>query len=337
MAHPLAVTPFSLGLPLTRAEGLWFEDCGLIIRAEKTIYRVSSAVLAMQSVVFRDMLSMPTPMDAEMIDGCPFVSLPDSAEDITNFLKAIFCYGFFDPAPAPTTFGILCSVLRMSRKYEVDELKKRALAHLSQAHPTTLEDWENVDELPSWKTESSDSDGNIDQNVVTVSVARQVGATWILPTAFYRMCQDSVEESFVMNDALDASDTVNLIKGLRFLETTGVSDVLAFLNIVLLYKSCCTGPSTFERAWGLQKIAAHLRTLAALQLCADGTQVMPFELWSADDWKEMGSYTCKHCISEMKKVHSRRCQKLWEELPEIFGLPSWEELRKMKAEALELE
>lgn len=58
-----------------RAEGLWFEDCGLIIRAEDTIFRVSGAILAVQSTIFRDMLSLPTPENQETLDGCPQVFL----------------------------------------------------------------------------------------------------------------------------------------------------------------------------------------------------------------------------------------------------------------------
>jgi hypothetical protein len=77
---------------LIRAEGLWFEDCGLIIRAGKTLFRISREYLALQSPVFKDMLSFPPPKDAEMMDGCPFVLLPDSAEDVTVFLKALMFY-----------------------------------------------------------------------------------------------------------------------------------------------------------------------------------------------------------------------------------------------------
>jgi hypothetical protein len=77
---------------LMRAEGLWFEDCGLIIQAEKTLFRISRDYLALQSPVFKDMLSLPPPKDAEMMDGCPFVFLPDTAEDVTVFLKAVIFY-----------------------------------------------------------------------------------------------------------------------------------------------------------------------------------------------------------------------------------------------------
>ncbi|KAJ7759884.1 hypothetical protein B0H16DRAFT_1532892 [Mycena metata] len=104
---------------LTHAEGLWFEDCGLIIQAETTLFRVSRDFLAMRSPVFADMLSMPTPKDAEMIEGCPFVRLPDAAQDITYFLKALIYSEFFEPWPAKASSPVVAGVLRMSHKYQV--------------------------------------------------------------------------------------------------------------------------------------------------------------------------------------------------------------------------
>ncbi|KAJ7132735.1 hypothetical protein C8R46DRAFT_818567, partial [Mycena filopes] len=127
---------------LTRAEGLWFEDCGLIIQAETTLFRVSRDFLAMRSPVFGDMLALPTPKDAELMEGCPFVRLPDSAEDVTYFLKALIYSEFFEPYPAKTIFPIIAGVLRMSHKYQVDVLRKRALVHLSSLYPTTLPGWD---------------------------------------------------------------------------------------------------------------------------------------------------------------------------------------------------
>ncbi|KAJ7821691.1 hypothetical protein B0H14DRAFT_2599062 [Mycena olivaceomarginata] len=144
MAKSSAHTPSKSEDGLTHAQDLWFQDCGLIIQAENTIFRVSGAILAVQSTVFRDMLSLPTPGDADTMDGCPFVLLPDTAQDTGNFLRAIL-----RPLPGSTTFPILLSVLRMSHKYEAGALRKRALIHLSHAYPTTLDEWDDLpDKLP---------------------------------------------------------------------------------------------------------------------------------------------------------------------------------------------
>ncbi|KAJ7459627.1 hypothetical protein B0H11DRAFT_2286326 [Mycena galericulata] len=104
---------------LSRADGLWFEDCGLIIQAETILFRFSGDFLAARSPVFADMLLLPRPDDTALVHGCRVVYLPDSAADTTVFLKAMIYSEFFEPFPAPTTFPILSGVLRMSHKYAV--------------------------------------------------------------------------------------------------------------------------------------------------------------------------------------------------------------------------
>ncbi|KAF7297632.1 BTB domain-containing protein [Mycena kentingensis (nom. inval.)] len=134
---------------LTKAKGLWWDDCGLVIQAENTLYRVSRDFLASHSPVFRDMLLLPSPQDAETFEGCPLVHLPDSEEDITAFFSALFIYDFFLPYPFPTTFPVVSSVIRMSDKYGVDGLRARALTHLEATHPMTHPEMKKVYENES--------------------------------------------------------------------------------------------------------------------------------------------------------------------------------------------
>ncbi|KAJ7876240.1 hypothetical protein B0H13DRAFT_1723032 [Mycena leptocephala] len=211
---------------LIRAEGLWFEDFGLIIQAERTLFRVSRDFLAVRSPVFQDMLSLPTPQSSDMMDGCPFVCLPDTAQDITYFLKALIYSEFFEPFPARVTFPVISSVLRMSHKYEVDALRKRALIHLSSCHPTQLADWEDLPNTSSWLPDTTS------HYLEIILLAHQVSALWILPVAFYRACESAkIEDTIagVPGCSLNTADVVACVTGLRYLETTGASQLLSFL------------------------------------------------------------------------------------------------------------
>ncbi|KAJ7452205.1 hypothetical protein FB451DRAFT_695926 [Mycena latifolia] len=60
----------------TRVDDLWFPEGTLVIRAERTIFRVIQSILAARSSVFRDMLALPQPTDSdtEIIDGSPGLS-----------------------------------------------------------------------------------------------------------------------------------------------------------------------------------------------------------------------------------------------------------------------
>ena len=74
------------------ADDLWFNDGTIVLRAEDSIFRVYGGFLGTVSSFFHDMLSMPSPEEGNvMFEGCPLIVLDDSANDLTSFLKAIFC------------------------------------------------------------------------------------------------------------------------------------------------------------------------------------------------------------------------------------------------------
>ncbi|KAF7362182.1 hypothetical protein MVEN_00564300 [Mycena venus] len=313
---------------LVRAEGLWFADGGLVIQAETTLFRVYRELLALHAVVFRDMLTIPTPDDAEVMEGCPLVRLPDNAEDTAYFLKALLYPQFFEPFPAPTTYPIVAGVLRMSHKYDVEALRKRALAHLSALFPTTLDGWDDVsldptfcDTLPSY--------------LVVVILARQVDALWILPHAFYCLSREEDADKIIIHGdqglELSAADKLACLSGVRTLETTSASEVLEFLYDPRHIPGCQTPAVCAEVRAKARFIAEDSRRYFRGNALDD---VLPLNIWRHDDWSLL-ELCCRTCIAEMKVNHQKARQSVWDELPQIFGLSSWAELERMKAEALQ--
>ncbi|KAJ6556802.1 hypothetical protein DFH09DRAFT_550422 [Mycena vulgaris] len=135
------------------------------------------------------MLTLPSPKDADTMDGCPLVELPDSFGDVGYFLRALFDYEFFNPYPARTTFAILSGILRMSHKYEVEGLRKRALAHFSSGYSTVLAQSPLVKANQSW--------AHCGNYISIIALARQVSADWIIPIALYRLCAEFKEEEII--------------------------------------------------------------------------------------------------------------------------------------------
>jgi hypothetical protein len=75
---------------------------------------------------------------------------------------------------------VVLDVLRLSHKYQVDTLFKRALLHLSEAVPTSLDSYRKrrgTKRLISPKA-----------SIEVVKVAREVSADWVLPFALYFLC-----------------------------------------------------------------------------------------------------------------------------------------------------
>ncbi|KAK6969106.1 hypothetical protein R3P38DRAFT_3147510 [Favolaschia claudopus] len=294
---------------LIRAEGLWFEDCGLIIRAENTLFRISRDFLAVQSPVFKDMLSLPPPKSTEMIDGCPFVVLPDRAEDVTVFLKALIYYDFFLPHPGYATLPTVASVLKMSDKYQVDALRKRALVHLSSAFPTTLPHYE-----ARILTRPSVSDVQL-----VLALARDLSIDWILPVALYWRCEHLSMNRNQLEESFSISEQSQLLTATCSLTSSVASAILDFLL-----------PSALEEGHA-QCLASTIRRRRDAE--AWRADVMPFEIWDGDDWYQLN--VCAECKNSMQREERLARQAVWNNLPEVFGLSPWTELEKMKTEAFE--
>ncbi|KAJ7689796.1 hypothetical protein B0H17DRAFT_602129 [Mycena rosella] len=156
----------------TRVEELWFSDGSLVVQADQSLFRIYSGILAAHSAVFKDMLAFPQPPDAETIEGCPVVRLPDSSRDVTAFFKAIFDSSFFESYPSDTDFNTTISILRLSHKYTVEYLQRRALGHLSPLYPTTFAAY------CQHTSASGFEELNLDEHhVAAIQIAQEVNAT----------------------------------------------------------------------------------------------------------------------------------------------------------------
>ncbi|KAJ7714955.1 hypothetical protein B0H14DRAFT_3014731 [Mycena olivaceomarginata] len=255
------------------------------------------------------MLSIPIPAD-------------DSAEDMAYFLKALLYPDFFKSFPGPTTFNILSGVLRMSHKYDVDALQKRALIHLSARFPTTLDGWDET------KAVDTTFGATLPSLLAVVILARQVDALWILPSAFYRLCEERYADNHIINGEggfeLTATDKLTCVSGVRKLETTFTSKVLKFLYHPRGFPGC---QSSAVSAWTAEVSRSYSPQLSTRDL-------LPLNNWTCDDWEDFLGLCCETCIAAMKVQHQKTRESVWNELPFVFQLPDWVELERMKAEAL---
>ncbi|KAJ7758987.1 hypothetical protein DFH07DRAFT_919094 [Mycena maculata] len=297
---------------------LWFNDGTLVFVTATSRFRIYSGLLAKESPIFRDMLALPQPEDAETMDGCPVVRLPDDGRDVGYFLKALFDYKFFLPFPTRTNFDILSGIIRLSKKYEVDPLYKRALDHLASRFPLSLSDYPG--RRPSW-----DMSG---QETRAVLLARELALDWILPVAFYRVCANSTIKHilngvYVNNERveLDPSDKQTVLEQYTLLRGPASADMVDFLwnplNIQWCSKKNCTS-YRFER----RKEAEGRRSQG----------ILPLTLWVEKDWERLD--VCSACLTAMKASHRTSLERFWNGLPQRFGLPTWDELREMREGAL---
>lgn len=81
---------------------LWFDDGSIIIIAGSVSFCVHRSNLCTHSTVFADMFGVPQPADQARSKGCPILKIPDSEEDMSCLLKALynplyyFCLAFIN-------------------------------------------------------------------------------------------------------------------------------------------------------------------------------------------------------------------------------------------------
>ncbi|KAJ6606004.1 hypothetical protein DFH09DRAFT_69 [Mycena vulgaris] len=308
---------------LQRVAGLWFEDGNVIIQAGSDLFRVYRGVLAARSPIFQDMLGLPQPQKQESLEGCPIVHLPDAPTEVAVFLRALFDSAFFEPHPAPSEFHTIAGILRLSHKYDVAYLRRRALIHLSSLYSSTLAEWDI--QQTSWSATAS---------IFAIELAREVGAEWILPVAFYNLgaAAHNLGMKEIVSGIRYGSFPVKLseidlgffLDGYLLQRDNEMSTILQFLHSPMLVSGCTGGSKcTLVRLGAVTKFQADRIEYPAI----------PLDIWGGDDWKRL-STACSPCLKSLKQTHAAARQSFWNKLPGLYGLPGWDELKKMRTEGL---
>jgi hypothetical protein len=124
---------------------------------------------------------------------------------------------------------------------------------------------------------------------------------------------------------LDTVDKVRCVGALVELGNREKRDVLSFLTVNVV--EGCRTPD--ECRMGRVDM---LRALDSGRRRVDPLGVFPGP--EGKRWKKYEMCVCKVCEREGKKVHREGKKKLWDALPEIFGLEDWEVLCQLRLKAL---
>lgn len=218
----------------------------------------------------------------------------------------------------------------MSHKYEVDDLRKRALNHLSSSFATSLADWWIKDAKYRWRSPL--------HSIAIICLARQVSAGWVIPTAVYHFCEDMKEEYIIdgvrVNGSpfkLDRSCQLLVMRASQFLCGDATCEIVEFLWDPPEIQGCDTPRSCPLLRCRIRANVEKARRHSAVQKDDIGFNILPLDLFDGHMEK---AGVCGVCVAEMKKAHQRALKSLWDRLPGLCGLPQWDELERMKVEAL---
>ncbi|KAH9905084.1 uncharacterized protein BXZ73DRAFT_109065 [Epithele typhae] len=160
----------------------WFTDGNIVLLAGDVAFKVHRGQLIRHSEIFRDMFSLPQPMD-ETVDGCAWVVLHDDPSDFLHLLRALYD-GLYFPRPSSGDFCALSAVLRLSYKYLIEHLQTRCLRRLEADWPAALPGWDCREAQATADMRYSPRE-HFPHPVHLIRLAQELRLDHLLPAAYY--------------------------------------------------------------------------------------------------------------------------------------------------------
>ncbi|KAF7296493.1 BTB domain-containing protein [Mycena chlorophos] len=305
--------------PIERSAKYWFRDGNIILQVESTQFRLSQGVLAMHSPIFRDMFSLPLPHDEPLVDKCPIVVLSgDRSEDWTYLLDAMFPKEYL--SEQKPTLEQLSGVLRLSQKYDIAHFRQGCLRRLKCEYPSTLAEFDKDADNWMYIDVPEGSSPNLVAAQV-INLAREIGIWSILPTAFYSLASGDVPDdpSSLTSNLHNLQDGIAVLAGRMVMMRSYLESPLKWLDPNTIPCDACTQIA--------ECTAMRTRLLAAL-----GTRPAIVAAFFEVLQTKSADYLCTACDIRAREVCEEAKQEYWNKLPSYFGLPDWEELKRMDVE-----
>ena len=205
------------------------------------------------------------------------------------------------------------AILRLSTKYQVEFLRRRAYTLLSTLYPTSLAKWDARDSTTSLESFEA-------RPFAVYMLAKQTDLPTILPAALY-LCADSQEinhilEGLASHDGkhiqLEWSDKKACIRAREVLSVALRTRMFAFLTGQISFPACrSTSLCNNTRVKWMQGVEGSL---------GSGVFSVSFP------WDQFRVGLCDHCFNTSQNHYDTERSRLWDELPQILGLPPWSQL-----------
>ncbi|KAF7968201.1 hypothetical protein HWV62_31623 [Athelia sp. TMB] len=299
---------------------VWYEDGNVVLQAEGTLFKVHKSILAESSSVFKDMFGIPQPPStgADLIEGCPVVHLSDKADEVKYILQAL-CQREYASYKKKPSLAVISAFLTLGRKYDIPKLQNDGRERLYAEFPLTLKEYDAVSEVGWVAIELPESWFEV------VVLARKTGLLSVLPHLLHTICEGYSASEIVAGEkkvdgtiiSLPVQDQLACFTGLaaiskaqaRTTYSWAFDDEELFDNCAGLFGSCDAARKAYviKKFTPVAKVAGLERVLGYTGMCD----------------------TCKTQANKLQNVG--RCL-FWEQLPTLFGLPSWEDLAKEREE-----
>lgn len=211
----------------------------------------------------------------------------------------------------------IAGVLRLSTKYDVPDLRRRALNHLASVFPTTLAAWDNRSSTRTFP----EIDGESKDHLLLLELITEVNALWLLPAALYDCGYPSSDITASRNITADVS--YRLTHAYPRIVNAGTRLIL---NVFTKSEPFCESVAECGQT-RLGHLSYNLIAPAHMpELC--------LSTWEELDYSDLPmNVLCLTCLASCKATLDAERKKVWEKLPRMYDLPLWAELENLKAEA----
>ncbi|KAH6907599.1 hypothetical protein BKA70DRAFT_1283492 [Coprinopsis sp. MPI-PUGE-AT-0042] len=320
---------------VVRSTNFWFDDGNLVLQAEGTQFKVHRGLLARHSCVLRDMLSLPQPsqqqdLQEQSIDGCPVVVLCDKAKYWAELLGVLYDGHRYIAGGKALPFPLVDATLRLGHKYEFDGLKQAALECLSKQFPVEREKFNfSADKAMDEAREDTfcylDDDHSFND---VIELAAQLRLDRLLPTIYLQaLILASESPDFLYAVAKSRSGEITELS--RSQQKVLVKSHARLASAVSQHQLACLVNKTTPNRYSCSQLAA----------CSNAIRTRIVETWipmpkfhlafNAFDGSLLGDGACGNCKAALNLQFEEGKRSLWSELPQVFGLPPWGELKNL--------
>ncbi|KAF9033641.1 hypothetical protein BJ165DRAFT_1357117 [Panaeolus papilionaceus] len=311
---------------------VWFEDGTVILQASLTLFQVHASILSLSSPVFLDLLNshqiteksqgLQTPEKPQTL------ILQDHPSDLAHLLRAIYEHpNSGDPTgtPEPMPVPVLSALLRLGNKYKMADLRDNALARIRADYPASLDKPNNVD-LSQRRLQSH----IVEKTTLPFEIAMLAKDARVSSSLPY--CLYTVIVNFTLEEIFDGVTDEDGRKMTLPFQTqrncvVGKEKLLAEMAVV--------------QGWLLDN-PVHVACLqptsctATFRSMSERVFKVPQQPSAAfTPWEEMFPdistgflVLCNYCKGKAKQLYNEGRLELWDALPQILGLQTWEDLKR---------
>ncbi|KAI1795294.1 hypothetical protein LXA43DRAFT_992260 [Ganoderma leucocontextum] len=309
---------------LKHHDEFWFEDGNLILVARGVGFRIYRGLLASQSSIFADMFASSSANADEVLDGCPVVHMSDSPCDLAHLLRVLLPKSqrtyYFNEAPPVRTFDEVFAVISLAHKYNIQDVEAQALNALrDNGFSSDFALCSNLDRQPRVTAINS---------IGVVILARLTDASTMLPLALFQCTipgSVDIVRGWKREDGtvehLSPEDLARCINGRNALVPHEILLPSRFFKNEPS-SDCRTGTQCLEVLRNMLVFVSGDEKLSTRRALDDWTMVLRQFATLGIPTLQGGRYirVCTYCEAELLARHQRERMRMWELLPEVFGV-----------------